>query len=522
METKNSIFDLPTDVRQLPGISDPMSRMLYEQHPSTRDVTGANFPNGQIHHRFEVSGTKRWIPSKSYIRMRCKLTQQDGATTLTSAEQIAPNMGLCANLFQSSEFRIADKTVSRCSDYMAQIDALETRMDKSKSWLDSTGEVTNFWQANVRDRIAEVSSDGKQSKEEWEATKRLELGYVGDTKVAITVTTGVLTFSDGTLPNTDTNFVAGDEIELDLVAGTRRYTILEVPAGGSTLVINESKATVAVVAEFRRYRRKASRRVGDFELIWQPPMSIFKVDKALPSGKYELVLNPQTSSSYKVRAAETLVADKKAGAGNDYDFSVVDMYLYVATVESDRIDDLSYYINLDETRVQVDTGFNTSLTQKNFDVSPSTYALTCAFQDQNAGSDPFYSASKFKVRNSEELTLQRMFLTYAGQSKPSPDADPSFVVGTDRTVQRYSDSLLQSGQYFREGGSETIDEFHERGSYYHFAWPRDGRDRSSRCQVNAQLSTGVNARVLLFDHYKSICSVNVKDGRVVDVSLLEA
>jgi hypothetical protein len=529
MESK-TIFDLPTSIDQLPGINDPMSRMQYDQVSVTRDITGANFPNGQQHMRFEISGTKRWIPNKSYIRMSCRLAKTltaEGAltTALVEADQVAPNMGLMSNLFQSGEFRISDKTVSRTSDYMAQIDALQTRMDKSKSWVDSQGKASNFWNSDIKERIADVSSDGKSVVKKFDMTTRLELGFVGATQLAIAVT-GIITVSVGTLVDFTTIFVAGDEIEIDAggAVGTLRYRISNV-INATTMQLNNIAPTALADAayEFRRYRPTASRAVNEFELIWQPPMSIFKVQEALPAGKYELVLNPQTSSAFKLRAVETLAAVNAKVAGTDYNFHVIDMYLYIATVESERIDDLTYYINLDETRCQIDTGAGSSvsLTQKNFDVSPSTYALTCAFQDEAAGSNPLYSASKLKVRSDGEQSLTRLFVSYGGQSKPQPDASPEFKSGVDRTVQRYSDSLLQSGQYFREGGSESLSEWQERGSYYHFAWPRDGRDRSTRAQVNFAMSAPANTRVLLFDHYKSVAHVSVKSGRVVDVQLLE-
>ena len=534
MEGK-TIFDLPTTIEELPGINDPMSRMQYEQHAPTRDMTGASFPNGQIHTRFEISGTKRWVPAKSYLRLRCRIAKaleangdvKTPAEPLAQVNDVSPNMGLCANLFQSGEFRIADKTVSRCSDYMAQVDALSTRMDKSKAWLDSVGKTSNMWEASHEERKHKVSIDGETLSVDDTQTGRLALGFAAATTVAFTDASSTFTFATGTIPDVRLLFPVGSRITFPAQLGAE-------PVGSTFLVIAAPTALTLVVAantiggnvgaavvDFSRIdASKASRRVNEFELVWQPPMSIFKVQNALPAGKYELVLNPQTAAAYKLRAVESLT---DLSAGGLYDFSVLDMYLYVATVESTRIDDLSYYINLDEVRCQVDTaGGNGSLNQKNFDVSPSTYALTAAYQDQAAGSDVRYSASKFKTQNDEEKSLTRLFISYGGQSKPSPDSDASYVAGIDRTTQRYVDSLLQSGQYFREGGSESIEEWGERGQYYHFAWPRDGRDRSTRVQVNQQLTTATNTRVLLFDHYKSVAHISIKDGRVVDVNLMEA
>ena len=129
----SSIFNLKTSVEELSSANHGMSRMEYEQHAPTRDITSTNFPNGAIHYRFETSGQKWWIPSRSYFRIRCKLTDKDG-NQLHNTDGIAPNMGLASNLFQSAEFRINDKVVSRISDFMPQIDALETRLSKSRSW----------------------------------------------------------------------------------------------------------------------------------------------------------------------------------------------------------------------------------------------------------------------------------------------------------------------------------------------------------------------------------------------------
>jgi len=155
----NSIFNLATSTDELSSANQGTSRLDYEQHPPTRDVTGDNFPNGAIHHRWQTSGQKWWLPSRSYMRMRVKLTKNNGAP-LDLADQVAPNYGLMANLFQSCEFRMNDKTISRVSDFLPQVDALETRLSKSRSWMKSIGVATNWWNDDFKERLSEVSVDG--------------------------------------------------------------------------------------------------------------------------------------------------------------------------------------------------------------------------------------------------------------------------------------------------------------------------------------------------------------------------
>jgi len=52
----SSIFDLKTSVEELSSANQGTSRMEYDQHPPTRDVTTTNFPNGAIHFLISVCG----------------------------------------------------------------------------------------------------------------------------------------------------------------------------------------------------------------------------------------------------------------------------------------------------------------------------------------------------------------------------------------------------------------------------------------------------------------------------------
>ena len=536
----SSIFDLKTSTAELSSVNNGVSRMTYEQSAPTRDVTGNNFPNGAIHFRWETSGTKWWIPSRSYLRMRFTLKDPAGVA-LTQEAGIAPSMGLMANLFQSLEFRLNDKTISRVSDFVPQICALEERLDKSASWLRGVGNSSNFWESQFSLRQVDVTSDGSRVVSSEYKNDRVLLGYAPANTVAI-ANTGVLTFAAGggaAPPDARLHWVAGDYIEIDSAAagvGLLRYRVSAV-LGAATLQINNLVAVplVAEAADFRRVRTinhsDSARNVSTFELCWTPCLSVYKVNHALPTGKYELVLVPQSSTSYQKYAIESNVDDKAAGV--DYTFSVVDMFHYTNTVEGSRCDALTYYLDLNSTTCQSEAvGTSNSFIQKNFDVSPSSYALTVAYQDNRCGVDTRLCATKFKAYNaaittSQELKLDRFMLSYAGQNLPSPDAAVSFIPGTDFTTQRYLESLIYSGNFFDTGGSETIQEFHSRGQYLYFSVPRDGTDRSTRVAVHAGFGSAngadlANTRLLLFSHAKQVARITISDGRVTDCVLEDA
>ena len=154
-----SIFNLKTSPEELKSSNYGVSDFKYVEYTPSRDVTNDNFPNGAFRIPFQLSSEQWWIPSRSYMRLRCNLNRGDGQS-LTLANKVAPNMNIAANLFQSMELQLNGKTLSRCSDHVAEIDTLEQRLHKSKSWMDSIGASINWLQESVDDRINQVSSNG--------------------------------------------------------------------------------------------------------------------------------------------------------------------------------------------------------------------------------------------------------------------------------------------------------------------------------------------------------------------------
>lgn len=536
-----SIFDLKTDVSELSSANSGISRSQINQISATRDISSGNFTNGSIYYNFQTSSQRWWSPSKSFLRMRCSLTRGDMSQLLVS-DGVAINMGVMGNLYQSMEFRVGDKIISRISDFVPQIDALTTRMSKSKSWLDSAGITLNMWNSDFTERLTDVTLDGSLSTPTESVLSRTELGYDAATnEITIAVDTGELTFTQnggGALPNSNDVWQVGDYIDIDSnlpAIGVLRYRVSAVPSA-TTLQLDGYKTNVlpANGYEFTRvrtqYQTDDARKKMYFELMWQPPLSIFGVEHAIPSGNFSLVLNPSTSSSYQKMAVETKLGAGDFNPGNTaafYKFDVIDQFFYVQTYEGPRADNLTYLLDLNQIRCQTDKIDSTSFGQKSFDVSPSTTMLTVAYADLRAGSNSQISQSKFKSYNNEvdrstETALTRFYLNYASVSQPNPDAAPVFNNTTDYLTQRYVETQLNTGAFFDTGGPESYADWLKRGMYLTFQTPRDGSDRSTRVMLNQQFATGTdvtNLRVLLFDHSKQVCRIRIQDGQTVQVDL---
>ena len=110
----------------------------YRQVPATKGVTSHQSTHGTQQVAFDTSGNTLVLPSMSYFRLRCKLTQSrsnDGAP-------LPPNVCLAGNLFKPLEVKL--------NGYIVE--------------LDNAGRATNIWVEGFDVHRAFVAVDGFGSR----------------------------------------------------------------------------------------------------------------------------------------------------------------------------------------------------------------------------------------------------------------------------------------------------------------------------------------------------------------------
>jgi hypothetical protein len=547
-----SIFDLPTQPSELKSANMGIDKSYLQQVAADRNSTGPNFSNGTIRFPFQVGATERWLPHRSYFRIRATITNQAGAP-LELKDDVALNMNPASCLWSQGEVRLNNTTISRCADYWSQIDTLCKRMDKSRSWIENAGNSCELLKPKQISRAATTANNGLVGTEDPQVIPASALGFNANSTLAYTSAGGILTFVLGagnTVPGGDVRnvFPVGSVIRFAADFGTvvaGDYLVKEGPTV-TTLVITAGLVDVPAAAlplnTMRSARdSEASRQVSQIELNYQPlALSVFKCEKALPLGQWAVEMTPSQESVWQKRIVESLFGDKVVGAGNQYLVSIDQIYFYCAKVQTSRVDNLSYLIDLENTRAMQDQIQGPNLSQNTFNVSPSTYALTIAYQDGRAGVNTQVSQTKLKSyaqaippaasdvpRADLSTSLSRWYMQYGGQKYPQVDLDPAFTSTNDFFNQLYINSQLNTGGYMDSGGCETQKEWLERGLYLHYLTPKDGTSTDTRLTVNQQfdnVSAGavaqdysLNMRCLVFDHSRAAIKVNIKDGRVVDV-----
>ena len=568
----SSIFDLPKSAAELASANQGTANARYVQITPLRDISGTNFPKGVIQWRWETGGLSWFVPSLSHLRGRFKITacHTDG-TPLTSppvALNIAPAMGFMSTLFKYFDIRVGGRTVHKIQERLPQIDALNTRMKRSKAWLDSIGKDTNFWHPKQEYRAQQLGKGGYIGdnvfplmgvhRNEYIRYTPANLNWAANPQLSFVENTRTLTFTNMNIMTTE-RLDAGDIIETathafkitEIQNTTQAFAQVELGAPGNVA----GPDAILILHKINVASSNTIQAASSFECIWQPPLGFFDLPHAVPpGGEWVMETYAQPETSWEMRAVECPAVGEHIdmqGVNSmvpllnenntfkyNYRIEVENIYFYLYTVESLRFDNGYWFMDIPKVICQLVelSADSTGLVQKNFDITGKTNALTMAFQDREAGRDTRYSITKFKMRRSlvapqgQEMLLSRFFIQYNHKSRPQPDFDGIYDVNytiagnpqTQRIAQRYVETIMQQGGYHQEGGSETLDDWISRGPYYYFVWPKDAFENNTRVNINLQFSDSFDDAghiLMLFNHFRTAYRVAHNAGRIDALSI---
>ena len=473
-----SLFDLP----QAPAALGDVSKWSYQRIESSSGFNSSN-PSGTSHlFRIQASGTRWWVPSRSYFKVNATLTALNNnrkpADPIAGSLQVITDAfkderkfvftaGFCGNFINTIEARVGGTVVSQINTMLPQIDAIHTRTSHSGDWLDQFGVTTN-------NTYAYYPKDYPQNN--------LEI--------------------------------------YDIFSDKRQF-------------------------------------------CWHPPLGIFQVPHAIPGMQVDLsvVINP----NFKVDCVQFVdnqgyVDQKQAGSTTvderlynhtpqgtgfqysaaDYSLTIDDFSFHACMVESNRGDNERFVLNINDWNAQalpLAAILDTQLSQ--FDVNPATNILGVALQDIRQ-STQLTCRSRFNVHDysgkyvlAGATALTKIQLEYDGQFFPDRYMDPSFAVGYSyRDTQAMYETALATGQIYSSSGPEQRYKHLNRGRFFLFQVPRDGKSTATRVLVHTTLGAPVkadnydntsapaplpNANLILFSRAPKAFLIRVSDSRVVQV-----
>lgn len=492
---------------------DKLIDLQFRQISCQRSVSGDSFAQGVQDYNFSIGRPYGLVLNKCYYRIAVEITGLGGLQPQVS-EQLAFADSVAGNLYNNIYLRAGGQDVSSLLNYVGQAQQIKNRLKQSGAWLNSIGKDSYGCEADFQTRINNVALSSSKNNVE-EKTQRIGLGTsAGRTTATIAIDTdGTVTGVNTLLSTGDSTMIIGDKMVVNGVV--YKASAAATDDLGASLVLTPFPTT-AVVASANAYKIKPEAS-GDGRnivyVMWQPPIGIFDEESPLGSGDYTLQLNP--NSNYKSSCVQ---GSNLTGAV--YDFNVLDVQLYIATVIVDAQTTGTDTLHLMEMQLQskkISSGENTL----DFTVPPSTKAISVFVQSGDAGSNIAIPPSVFKTKDRSDEGLQSIQLTYANSSKPATRWTSEFSSTKNYLQQRYNDTQLYSGRFFDAGGAETFPQWLKRGPLYHYTFIRDIDNPATQLQISAQFGTlELNTNLIVCAHYSKVVQISTQNGFVIEVKSL--
>lgn len=137
-----------------------MTEYVWREVSCQKAVNGAEFERGVQDYNFSVGQPTAWIPSKSYFKVDMRLHGPGGnKPSANDASKVAFADNAVACLYNNVYFRAGGQDVSSCVNYVPQIAAARTRLQKSYAWQKSIGKGAYMVDASFDERYKRTTAD---------------------------------------------------------------------------------------------------------------------------------------------------------------------------------------------------------------------------------------------------------------------------------------------------------------------------------------------------------------------------
>lgn len=511
---------------------------------------------------FTVGPTQRWKPLLSEWILRLEITLNNG-NQLAVANDIAPAVNLALNGWQYIHLYAGNQKIDELSEYVAEVSAIRTRLEKSKAWFDSLGK-QQYWESDFALRQNTITVDGVVPDQIIDSTAPIDLiaadgitfAVGDDLTIANAATAGesVITLENGALLANNSPLKPGDVLTFnnathvnagvtctvvrisaaDTFEVSRRITAhIATPyvAGDVTLFPSKTLSTITAsqISAIPQYINR-----DKIEIPFKLPLGACYLDE-MPTGEYEFRLRGFSYTSFAKRLIESINADKTVGV--DFRINIKDMYYYPYIVEAPtRIDSgtvIKTFKCYEAQKKKILTGNN----NLQFSIKGNSSAIGFTLQDGRAGDNSLYSPSLMRAFNAAGIVpnggglsdanrydtkISYYQIKYANRFKPEPAQQDSLEARTLQIVQSYYDTYKNSGAYYYEGACESLDDFVRKGGIYFWNFPRDKNTFSSEARIDLRFTDGANIGdnvfcVMFFCYYRTI-KLTIRDGKIVGVT----
>jgi hypothetical protein len=549
---------------------NPKYTDLMRDEISTKSVVrgkGGDISSNVQSFTFSVGPHQRWKPELSSWVMRIRITNIDGATQLTEADNIAPAINAALNGWQYIHCYAGNQKIDELSEHVAEVASIRTRLEKSQPWYNSIGR-QQFWDTDFNVRRNKLISDGPDPASLNSTT--LVSDFAAVPNIGAIVGQGLTITGTNTITLAASTLVVGDNLPLQVgdviefnnnnhgaanngrrvmvssITSNLVFTVNPVIANNVLTNYTVGDITITQIRESNlTYANSMTIPVengrDEYEIQFKLPLGICYLSE-MPTGEYEFRLRGFSYDEFARRFIESLQANKSVARvnneiGKDFLIEVKDLFYHPFIAEAPtRMDDGVISKTFKCYEAQKKKLLATS-NQLQYTIKGNSSALGFALQDGRIGNDSRYSASRMvayndtgipntgvRLNDADRIDTQIDYyqIRYANKYRPEPAQQDDLASNANRTlriVQSYYDTYKNSGAFFYDGVMETLEDYLQRGPIYFWQWPRDRNTYATEARIDLRMKTGVGSNVncvFFYCFYRTI-KLTIKDGQIVSV-----
>lgn len=515
------------------------------------------FASGPLIYNVDCSNNYGIRFATSFFRIDATLQGPLGLQP-TLNDQIAFSRFFGGNIFQASSVAVSNQTISQCQNYHGQINALNSRLSYSGSFLYNNSDLL-YSEPDLRKRINKIASNSINNintflpipYELMPFYSNAQLGSVNAVRISVaatvagntvltlivpdlgaineypTMTANILGIVPGTvLYRYDANNVVNTYIvnNVNTVAGPPvSYTIdttATTPEGAPVNNIVLYNYTTQTGFEIYRPCDISTAKTGqnNISVLFQPPQGIYSITEAL-CGSFTITLNP--SPDYLTQGIQSM--RNTLNVGTDYRLIISNVRFYANVVRMTFSPERTIKLRLIDMEM-----YNKAITGQNqtyqITVPPSSRAFAICFQGNNVGRNGSLILSPSEYRSIDGKTSQLISLqcTYGNISIPSTNyqtnennnitvlagKNPEYVGESINSMRvRYFDYLASTGKIFSESGAEKFEDWIQSPFYiFDFSNSENSRSTNLDISVNFREPVTTDTQLLCCAFYSRVCT----------------
>lgn len=514
--------------------------MNYRQVACERNITGANFVNGEIAFRWDIPANLQINLNKSYFLIKATIEMGDGST-MTFDKGVTLNYLAPHTLFRQMCYCVNGQVASEISYNYPQVAALKHRMMHKQTWKNQTLKDLEIAEPNFLKRVGLLNKSLTGDAKELYFQPSWTLADKALPSTTITIDYDPLNTYLEIGGNSNWRNIgisgANDIISEPFIARHKPTNaeflvykqIIGNPERAGCYPLNPTQPAIIPddISNWALFFLQGDIVPGEennqYDMLLKPALGLFDSDAWLGAHNMEIVMHSYPAGSLEKMFFESIGLaannrDLSAGTGAGNVSISINEFIFYACIRPAQMAQPTNTIVYDDVRLHMHPLITPDISDTQFTVNPKSSHFTIALQDQATENNTLYSSTKLKIRDKLELKLSKYYINYRNTIQPNPYP----VINNNLYKQAYYENLMYSAIDIHRD-IESLSEWLENGMYLHHRFSHAYDNGTGKLTVVTQFESGTDfgtarPNLLMFEHIPCRLSLNTSGNKITSVT----